>query len=597
MKVALYARTSSDDAEDRGNKVSIESQLEQCRELAAKSDYQILMTERDRDRSGRTYPTGAEPEAKAKQDGVFQRYFQQHIQRENKRYRQGLGAIIARLSELDAIIVIDPTRLMRPLRNSDLQAWMMDRLEQSKVRIFCVQGGDIDPAKWSDSLVAGLNYSIQDQMIKGNLEKSAAARKIKMDTGYLTYGALGFGYVSKGKQKIEVVESAAATVRQIFKLFNAGLALCAIAKELNKASKKFWTVQELHKVLKRPAYAGYQWTSKRELIPCIPLAGKELISIADWKQAQERFKLHRNSGHKIRKGILHPLTGLLTCGVCGKRLTLMTTKAFVRTGLSTSYYQCASATLGGSEACKDTRIREKMTVHQNGLYEILRPLCYQGYYELVKERLQDKELVVKKKELDERINAATEHSLFLSVQRRDGRISSEIFMSMLTENESVRKELNRDMERVKAKLDGMQKVDEIDPEELAKSLMGMSEDAVRRYLPQIVSEVKVYPYCIEVFLKTGESFTLERIPDRNARRLPWFTLRLDDVGKALSVTYIYKSADSGDLGDLQKMKRTAICKTQWLSIETIGENPKPFQEQLRKRRRPTPLVLPDYLQS
>ena len=555
MKAAIYARTSSDDAEDRGNKVSIEEQIAQCKEFAAKQGYQVLMVERDRDRSGRT-----------------------------------------RLNEIEAIIVIDPTRLMRPLRNSDLESWMMDTLEMSKIKILCVQGGDIDPAKWSDSLVAGLNYSIQDQMIKGNLEKSAASRLRKMDTGYLTYGALGHGYRSSGHQKVEIVEREAQTVRQIFKLFLAGFTLCAIAKELNKDNAKWWTVQELHKVLKRPQYAGMQWNSKHELITCIPLTGKALISLDDWRKAQERFKVHRNAGHKIRKGILHPLTGLLTCGVCGKRLTLMTTKAFVTTGMSTSYYQCASATVGGSEACKDTRIRERGTIHQTGLLEVLRPLCYQGYYELVKERLQDKELIAKKNELEERLKAATEHSLFLSVQRRDGRISSEVFMSMLEENEGVLKGLKQDIDRVKTKLEGMQKVEDIDAEELAKSLFNLSDDTIKKYLPQIVKEVKVFPYHIEVFLTSGDSFKLERIPDRNARRLPNYQIGLAKAGQELSIIYIYKSAD-GDMAKLHKMKRTEICKTPWLKIMTVGENPKPFQEQLRKRRRPTPLILPDYLQS
>ena len=74
-RAVLYARTSQD-SEDAGLKVSIEEQLEACRNLCKSQGYQIVGEYFDRNRSGRTYPTGS---SFINLDPVFEQYFQEHI--------------------------------------------------------------------------------------------------------------------------------------------------------------------------------------------------------------------------------------------------------------------------------------------------------------------------------------------------------------------------------------------------------------------------------------------------------------------------------------------------------------------------------------
>lgn len=53
-RAVIYARTSAD-SEDEGLKLSIEEQLDACRNLATSQGYKIVGEYFDRNRSGRTY--------------------------------------------------------------------------------------------------------------------------------------------------------------------------------------------------------------------------------------------------------------------------------------------------------------------------------------------------------------------------------------------------------------------------------------------------------------------------------------------------------------------------------------------------------------
>lgn len=57
-RAILYARTSAD-SENEGLKLSIEEQLDACKNLAPSHGYQIIGEYFYRNRSGRTYPTGS----------------------------------------------------------------------------------------------------------------------------------------------------------------------------------------------------------------------------------------------------------------------------------------------------------------------------------------------------------------------------------------------------------------------------------------------------------------------------------------------------------------------------------------------------------
>jgi len=57
-RAILYARTSAD-SENEGLKLSIEEQLDACKNLAQSHGYNIIGEYFDRNRSGRTYPTGS----------------------------------------------------------------------------------------------------------------------------------------------------------------------------------------------------------------------------------------------------------------------------------------------------------------------------------------------------------------------------------------------------------------------------------------------------------------------------------------------------------------------------------------------------------
>jgi len=596
LKAAIYARTSADDAEDRGNKVSIAEQLAQCRLFAKEKGFEVVLSAEDRDRSGRTYPKIPEAEKQLALDSAFNKYFDAHIRRESKRYRLGLSEVFKALPRIDVIIVHDPTRLMRPLFDSQLYSFLKQRIEGK--RLICVEGGELDFERFADRISSTLNWQIQDETIKVNLEKAKASLTRKRNSGWLTFGKLGFGFENSGHQKVSIVDSEAELVRRIFTEFVGGKTLTRIAKDINlSGSEKFWTVQELHKILKRPTYAAMQWDVHKNLIPSKPLDGKAIVSEAIWRKAQDRLKMHRNAGVRIIKGIVHPLIGIAKCGFCGGRMATACANNFDKSEYVT-YYQCARHYLGAGDGCKDTRVREWGNLRQKGLCDALAPLCYQGYAELLKEQTQDVELIGRKKELEEKLDACKEHDVFLSKAKRDGKISSVRFLEMLAENEGIAKGLEADLETLNKKLDSILIFPKMDNDFFMSSLIRLKPEPMRQLAAKVFKDIRVLPYHVEIELQSGESFSIERIPDRSTRKLPPYALFYPEgakVGKGkLTVVYCYKSADNLKVDEHSGVE---LARTKHLIIRAAGENPKPFELQIKKKRRPGPLKLPDYLQS
>lgn len=177
----IYARQSSgaDDFSD-----SVENQINNCKALAKSENIEIVGIFQDLNTSGKTYPVGAEKVAE--NDAAFQKWFMQ--QTGNKKFRMGLGQVMAQLSIVDYVIVDDMTRLYRPFRGSYLENYISNALTDNGVAVLQVKGGKIDLSKFDQSLITMLKNAINDEQIANQKKKSMQQLRKRRDSGFFANG-------------------------------------------------------------------------------------------------------------------------------------------------------------------------------------------------------------------------------------------------------------------------------------------------------------------------------------------------------------------------------------------------------------------------
>jgi len=185
-----------------------------------------------------------------------------------------------------------------------------------------------------------------------------------------------------------------ATVRDIFRSYNAGKSVNFITYSLNKRSVasargRYWRTTTVRHLLSNPVYMGDQVWNRRhfgkyfaivngEVTPAaardqmiegipttwnpiadwivVPKAHPPIVSRSAFQRASTRLAKRRGR-HCYCSGL--PLTGLVICGHCGMRMAYHTYKGAYE-GTPHAYYRiiCASRVAMGPAACKHLTIRE-----------------------------------------------------------------------------------------------------------------------------------------------------------------------------------------------------------------------------------------------
>ncbi|OGV60243.1 MAG: hypothetical protein A2X45_14650 [Lentisphaerae bacterium GWF2_50_93] len=614
-KAVIYARTSSDDKDESGKRsVSITSQVKECRALAEKHGLSVIHPPFvDQDLSGRTYPDLEDARLLSNSDDSFNSYFSEVIKFQRKKYRPELGACLA-CSDIEFIIVYDETRLMRPYQNSFLGQYLIQRLKKSSIQVLTVKNGIIDYGKFSDRLVSTISQQVEDDIIIKTRQKSKESLNVKRNTGFLTSGVCCYGYRSTGHQTVEQVEEEAKNVKLIFKMYaREKKSINQIAKHLNSkqiGTKKghTWHHNAILKVLKREAYAGLRRNIEGKLIECIPFKGKEIISAKEFHSALHRLRTNRNAGKTRIKDsdVIHPLSGLVYCGTCGRRMKVSKAKSFE--GKAAYYYVCYDhihLKSTDNKACRMARILErsanplpsspKLLAHK-GLVEFALPLCAKALIEALSGEDKVDEAEAKLLEKENERSRINENLVKLGMLLKDGKYTPEAF-------EEVSKGFMVDIKKSEEEI-GILK------EKIQKSKVPYESDEIVKILGDIMhnrvdaniyrdvvlaslEKIEIHPYSIKVTFKDKSSFSVERIPERNSRMIPDFGMHIDMSNQDISsIRYIYKSIAS-DIGKGEisiseidrKYKKNRIYTSPHLKIYSYGINPKPHEYALKVRHR------------
>ena len=624
-KAVIYARTSSDDGDLKrqrklaGNgspgpishKESVKEQIELCQARADKMGYEVVGTFWDQNISGRTYPLGH-----AIDDPAFDGYFDEHIKRRSKRHRRYLGQLLD-LSDIDVILVRDVYRLIRPAFQSHLGNHIWQILTRRKIKIHSASDGEIDSSKFEDIMLTNLKLQLADQAKQQEIAAARRSLRAKKDGGYLASGVKCFGFRSSGHQQVRGIAKELKAVRLIYDRYLAGVKMLQIGTELNDAMnvanfsgrKKSWNVQQIRCVLLRPWYCGLQLNSQGELIESkvFPTGDAAVVSkdeylkvVASFEKRKrlitrtdadiERQRKQETEGRPLRggsrmgieqtNGVLHPLTGLVKCGCCGKNLYVTTNVNFYysdKIPVTTYSYICKTPQTTKApefDDCRKMRIIEhypekalEFNVKPNGLglMEALFPLLFRGYIgRYIEQVTVAPKLHERRATIQFQLEQVTsyEGELFRKLDEKD--IDDEQFGLGMKRHRDKKTKLRDDLKATEDEIAHLASGGVHVPREVFEDPDKMPRDVMRELAHEAFEEILVFPDKIRVRLKlskdtvrpgTPECIDIPRVRRRNARNLPFWKARISTPEIApdtkLGVTYYLKSTDAGKYNQVQ----------------------------------------------
>ncbi len=370
-RCAIYARYST----DLQSPTSIEDQVRLCRAYAERQAWLVVAVFEDRALSG----ASTQP---------------------RQGYQQLLGAALSPTPPFDIVLVEDVGRLTRDTSET-LRVYQ--RLQFRGIEIVGVSDG-IQTSQRGAKVhltIKGLTNELYLDDLREKTHRGLTGAFVRG----LSAGGRLFGYRTvpvsveerPGKHtrpaRFEIEAGEAAIVDRIFRNYANGRSMKAIAYTLNLEGVPFpakgtkrgparqgWALSTIHTMLRNEKYAGvWTWnktrflkdpdTGRRRPVPR-PLAewvveerpDLRLIEPGLWTAVQERLKLLASRfadgpGRRPKGGAhiaysLHPLSGLLRCGLCNARMVAhVTTRQKGSTVHRYSSYRCSFATHKGPGVC------------------------------------------------------------------------------------------------------------------------------------------------------------------------------------------------------------------------------------------------------
>ncbi len=600
IRVAIYARTSSEEKK-ASEKTSIEDQIETCQEFASSQGMVVVFVEKDRDFSGRTYWPGCPFEPL---DDATKQYLDAHNVRPSKRTRPGFGTLLGRLGEIDRILVFDCKRLARPVNDSMLRQAIYQAILRQEVQVHSVKEGLIDRKDLARVLTEAVSDITSDGEINTRIEQSKIRLRSLRNDGMLYHCPSCYGFRSGGEQKAVPIESELKVVRRIFDLYLKETPVLTICKMLNAdgvrtMKNKDWSYSQVRAILERLAYTGHQKSSDGREIPSKVLHPPEelIVTLDEWHSVQKTlgWKNDSSASKKDRRRSLssdrrHPLSGLIFCGYCGYAMGTFRGVDYDNRS-KTHYYRCRhSLGMAPKQAgnCRFSLIREILenSTFGCGIYDSLKLFAVHGAHRYLK---QQKELPGLQ---DERKSLADEAT---RLGKREIKAYEDSEKDVITEDQRLAVLADTRLRREQIK----QRIAELDeilnhnianvptPERVGVMLQGddpMDRHLIRRFLHEAIKSIHVFAYSVKIQLRSGEEFTIERIPDRNSRVMPLSFASKGEKAGSVRILFAYKSYCYPEAW--KNMKPRMLISGGDIEVGVIGENPAPYAR-TRPRKKKT----------
>lgn len=242
--------------------------------------------------------------------------------------------------------------------------------------------------------------------------------------------------------------------------------------------------------------------------------------------------------------------------------------------------------------CRFALIRETLINNRSGcgIYEALLPLATLGAFKYLHQEGEVSEIKNERESLALEIKTLEEREVKL-YEEEEARIISEeqrhvILAKTLAQRLIIQKrqdQLNKDLEN---------RISNVPlPHEIMSDFWAgktISGKLIREFFRGIIKSIHVYAYRVEVRLTTGETFSIERIPVRNARLMPLpmvmtYPAKSFDNTK-LRLFYQYKSYKKlPQTPSSSKLK--VFFENETLEVGSVGENPAPYARTRRNKKK------------
>ena len=311
MRGAIYARYST----SRQNPKSIRDQIQVCRSYAQREGIEIVKEYADEEKSGYSA------------------------------FREGLIELLkdAEKRTFDILLVEHTSRLARD--GYELRRLLNEfRFRYGIPIVFVSQNLRTD--REQDITAIKLFNIVDEQYVEGIRIATKRGLEGIFRQGKWTGGTIPFGYTTENGY-LRVKEDEAEIVRWIFEEYAFGKGLKTLCRELNNKgirTKKGnpWSTATLSSLIKNPIYKGVVIWGRRKFVKD-PLTGRnrvyknkeflqrtepELAIVSEelWEKCNK--KLAEVPHGKPRARRIHPLHGIVKCGVCGYHFTRETNKLY-----------------------------------------------------------------------------------------------------------------------------------------------------------------------------------------------------------------------------------------------------------------------------
>lgn len=577
LNVAILARTSSDDRRRKDGMKSIPEQINNCKAVCKSNGYNIVLVETDVDRSGRTYPTGFE--ATSEIDQVFQNYFREHIKNQKAKYREGLGNIFKKVASLNISIIVvnDMTRLMRPISDSFLQSSIIQRLNQHKMQVHCVDTGLVDFRVFSSVMLTAISSIAMDDEIMRRVRNSRNKLRLLKNDGMLTgKTSIGVGYRIVGKQKVEQDPDKAPVIAQIFRWYiEENKSKAQVVRDLHerdfrmpqrvfmgKTLARTLDFDDITRILRNPCYCGKQRNTDGILIDSKVITNP-IVPYELWQKAQAR-RANTVKYIKPQAQWVNPFQRLTYCGFCGSHLVIKASMR-LKNGEGSRTLKCfKNITLGGSCVKKSAIQLMSTTIDGNdrcGLFLSLFPLAFIALLRNIIQR-KDAETTTQLDQIQQKLKEIQEKQ----------RLLDDMYEKQEYNPVSYRERSKALTDKHRSLSNELRHHEQVDREHVSQkefhALIASGGDALMNdgqrlhaLLSDIIDKLEVFERHVMISLKDGEAFYLPRLMVHNTRFMPYNHFKWKNNELAIYFTAL-NMADDADNEQLADTKFRVLLETK-----------------------------------
>ena len=338
--------------------------------------------------------------------------------------RQQLQAMLTAVEdgELGGIWVIEFSRLSRDEQDAiDLRKLLV----RNKTRLF-IDGQETDLTKPESIFLYGINSVVSSYERARTLERISRGVKQRMDDGEYKHSSLfGYDYVYErdGTKKVLINKREAQIVKLVFNWYEEGWTYTQISRELSRQGAKTklgvdWIDTRIGGILHQPSYMGYQYDSKKVLIPSKVFT--PIVEKTQWHKVQKIIA--KNYGDRgradFRRG-KHELSSIIHCGICGTAFYYRRTYKVMKAGrlLYKEFYTHITKTLKGHECPQKPKYLVKKLIDK--LMHALYVECFTNEAEIKKYlEMQQKEVRKQRERLDKSLGTIQQRLAEIEKERK-----------------------------------------------------------------------------------------------------------------------------------------------------------------------------------